>query len=83
MVFYQGDAFPEWQGRLLIGNLAHQYLGLFEVTGESVSGPERLLEGRGWRIRDVAVGPADGFVYAIADGRDAPLIRLVPAEADG
>lgn len=83
MAFYQGDAFPEWQGRLLIGNLAHRYLGLFEVTGGSVSEPERLLEGRGWRIRDVAVGPADGFVYAIADGRDAPLIRLVPVEADG
>jgi glucose/arabinose dehydrogenase len=83
MVFYQGEAFPEWQGRLLIGNLAHQYLGLFEVAGESVSGPERLLEGQGWRIRDVAVGPADGFVYAIADGADAPLIRLAPSEGDG
>lgn len=78
MVFYQGEAFPEWQGRLLIGNLGHEYLGLFEVSGESVSDPERLLEGRGWRIRDVAVGPADGFVYALVDGQDAPLVRLVP-----
>ncbi|MCX7645985.1 MAG: PQQ-dependent sugar dehydrogenase [Rhodobacteraceae bacterium] len=83
MVFYRGEAFPEWQGRLLIGNLAHRYLGLFEVAGESVSPPERLLEGQGWRIRDVAVGPADGFVYVIADGPEAPLIRLVPADADG
>ena len=82
MAFYDRAAFPEWQGRLLIGNLAHRYLGLFEVSGESVSAPERLLEGEGWRIRDVAVGPADGFVYAIADGADAPLIRLVPADDD-
>jgi quinoprotein glucose dehydrogenase len=82
MVFYDGAAFPEWQGRLLIGNLAHQYLGLFEVSGEQVAEPERLLEDEGWRIRDVAVGPADGFVYAIADGADAPLIRLVPTSDD-
>jgi quinoprotein glucose dehydrogenase len=82
MAFYDGAAFPEWQGRLLIGNLAHQYLGLFEVSGDTVSEPERLLAGEGWRIRDVAVGPADGFVYAIADGADAPLIRLVPGGDD-
>ncbi len=82
MVFYDGEAFPDWQGRLLIGNLAHEYLGLFEVEGETVSDPERLLEGEGWRIRDVAVGPADGFVYAIVDGEDAPLVRLVPGEGE-
>jgi quinoprotein glucose dehydrogenase len=60
--------------------LAHQYLGLFAVDGDQVSAPTRLLEGEGWRIRDVAVGPDDGFIYVIADGEDAPLMRLVPAE---
>jgi quinoprotein glucose dehydrogenase len=77
MAFYDGAAFPDWQGHLLIGNLAHQYLGLFAVQGETVSAPVRLLADRGWRIRDVAVGP-DGFVYGISDGQDAVLFRIVP-----
>ncbi len=80
MAWYDGDAFPEWQGHLLVGNLFHQYLGLFAVDGHDVSAPVRLLEGEGWRIRDVAAGPDDGFIYVIADGEDAPLMRLVPAE---
>lgn len=78
MVFYDGAAFPDWQGHLLIGNLRHQYLGLFSVDGASVEPAGRLLDGQGWRIRDVAVGPEDGFIYVIGDGPDAPLMRLVP-----
>lgn len=80
MVFYTGEAFPEWQGDLLIGNLRHQYLGRFSVDGDAVDAPERLLEGQGWRIRDVVVGPEDGFVYLISDGEGATLARLVPTD---
>jgi glucose/arabinose dehydrogenase len=42
----------------------------------------RLLEGEGWRIRDVAVGPEDGYIHVIADHESAPLLRLVPDEND-
>lgn len=80
MAFYTGDAFPEWQGQMLIGNLFHRYIGLFAVDGDRVAAPERLVEGLGLRIRDIAVGPRDGFVYVIADGSDVPLFRLVPAD---
>ncbi len=79
LVFYYGEAFPEWQGNLFMGNLAHQYLGQFEVSGREVRQTGRLLEGRGWRIRDVAVGPQDGFIYVLIDGGNVPLVRLRPA----
>lgn len=79
MAFYTGEAFPGWRGHLLVGNLFHRYLGLFVVDGETVSPPVRLLEGRGLRIRDVAVGPDDGFIYVIADDSASPLLRLEPA----
>jgi len=79
MVFYEGAAFPDWRGHLLMGNLRHRYLGLFSVAGREVAQVGRLLEGEGRRIRDVAVGPEDGFIYVLADGEDAPLLRLVPA----
>ena len=82
MAWYTGHAFPAWQGHLLVGNLFHRYLGLFAVDGHHVGKPERLLEGRGWRIRDVAIGPDDGFIYVIADGDNVPLLRLVPAHAE-
>ena len=79
MAWVDGSAFADWEGHLLVGNLRHQYLGLFEVSGQEVSEPTRLLEDRGWRIRDVAIGPEDGFIYVIVDGEDVPLVRLRPA----
>lgn len=80
MTFYDGDAFPEWQGDLLVGNLAGQYLGRFSVDGTDVSEEDRLLEGRGWRIRDVVVAPDTGYVYVAVDDGDAPIVRLTPEE---
>ncbi len=83
MAWVTGDAFPEWEGRLLVGNLFHRYLGLFEVNGQDVSSPQRLLEDRDWRIRDVAVGPDDGLIYVLTDGEGARLLRLSPQGAGG
>lgn len=79
MAFYQGDAFPDWEGQMLMGNLAHQYLGRFELDGREVLREHRMLRGNGWRVRDVLVHPRNGEVFLIADADNAPLIRLVPA----
>ena len=78
MTFYSGDAFADWQGHLLIGNLFHEYLGLFSENNGTLEPVARLLDGEGHRIRDVVIGPQDGFIYVLADGENAPLMRLVP-----
>jgi glucose/arabinose dehydrogenase len=78
MVFYEGDAFEDWQGHLLIGNLYHRYLGLWAEEGDGLSEVARLLDGEDLRIRDVAIGPEDGFIYVLADGENVPLLRLTP-----
>jgi glucose/arabinose dehydrogenase len=78
MAFYQGDAFPEWQGDLLVGALSGRLLARLELDGERVVEEERLLEGLLGRIRDVRVGP-DGYVYLLTDERDGALLRLEPA----
>ncbi len=78
MVFYTGEAFPDWRGHLMIGNLYHRYLGLFAESEGGLREVGRLLEGENLRIRDVAIGPDDGFVYVLADGPGAPLLRLTP-----
>jgi glucose/arabinose dehydrogenase len=78
MAFYDGEAFPEWQGDLFVGALRSELLARLELEGEQVVAEERLLEGALGRIRDVRVGP-DGLVYLLTDERDGALYRLEPA----
>lgn len=78
MAFYDGDAFPGWQGDLFVGNLAGKYLGRFTVE-DGVKEADPLLADRGWRIRDVAVAPGSGYLYVVVDAESAPLLRFVPA----
>jgi glucose/arabinose dehydrogenase len=78
MAFYQGDAFPQWQGDLFVGALSGQLLARLELDGEQVIEEERLLDGVLGRIRDVRVGP-DGYLYLLTDHADGALLRLEPA----
>jgi glucose/arabinose dehydrogenase len=77
MAFYQGDAFPEWQGDLFVGALSFQLLARLELDGTQAVAEERLLEGTLGRIRDVEIG-ADGYVYLLTDEVEGGLYRLVP-----
>lgn len=76
--FYDGDAFPEWEGDLFVGTLAGAYLGRFTVDGTDVEEADPLLEDRGWRVRDVEVEPETGNLYVAVDDEDAPIVRLTP-----
>ena len=80
MAFYDGEAFPEWQGDLFVGALRSQLLARLELDGERVVAEERLLEGAIGRIRDVEVGP-DGYLYLLTDESDGGLYRLEPVAA--
>ncbi|QTP58275.1 PQQ-dependent sugar dehydrogenase [Billgrantia antri] len=80
MIFYTGDALPEWQGSMLIGGLSEQGLVRLTLNGNEVANEERLPLGA--RIRDVEQGP-DGRVYVLTDEADGKLIRLAPLEDDG
>ncbi|MFO8064213.1 MAG: PQQ-dependent sugar dehydrogenase, partial [Spirochaetia bacterium] len=78
LAFVTGAAFSAWEGDILMGNLADQYLGRFEIDGEDVLEEHRLLEDRGWRVRAVDVHPSTGEIYALVDSDAAPLVRLYP-----
>jgi len=82
MIFYDGAAFPGWQGDLFVGGLASTALVRLQVDGDSVGGEERLLEDLELRIRDVAQGP-DGAIYVVTDERAGEVLRISPAEATG
>lgn len=75
MMFYDGDAVPEWRGNLFVGGLASTALVRLELDGDEVVHEERLLEAIGMRIRDVAQGP-DGAIYVITDEDNGGILRI-------
>jgi glucose/arabinose dehydrogenase len=93
--FYNGDKFPAWKGKVLVGALGglrgpkDRTPGIIVITldGEKVASQERIATEFG-RIRNVNVGP-DGFVYFTtsnkdgrgqADPADDRVMRLVPSK---
>jgi glucose/arabinose dehydrogenase len=79
MIFYGGNAFPDWQGNLFVGGLGSRALVRLTLDGDSVTAEERLLEDLDLRIRDVVEGP-DGAIYVITDEDDGEILRVAPAE---
>jgi glucose/arabinose dehydrogenase len=78
MAFYNADKFPQWKGKLFIGALKEKNLIELTLSGDKVTGQQRLLDDRKQRIRDVRVGP-DGYVYVLTDESDGQLLKLSPA----
>jgi glucose/arabinose dehydrogenase len=74
IAFYDGKAFPRWQGNLLMGSLTQMDLFRIVLDGDRPVLQETILHGVN-RIRDVRVGP-EGYVYVLTDA--GQLLRLVP-----
>jgi glucose/arabinose dehydrogenase len=78
LTFYQGAAFPEWNGDALVGSLKAGTLYRVRIENGASVESERLLVNFG-RIRDVATG-ADGAVYvALEHNENGSIWRLSPA----
>ena len=86
LMFYSGDAFPEWKGNLFAGalmtgrmpNTGHLERLIFSEAGEEL-GREWLLKEIGKRVRDVRQGP-DDLIYVITDETDGAMLKLEPVE---
>jgi glucose/arabinose dehydrogenase len=86
MAFYDGDAFPGWQGDLFIGGVRYGEIapsGRLERISFNDNMEEQrresLLVDKRWRIRDVRQGP-DDLLYVITDERNGALLRIEPAD---
>lgn len=76
LAIYRGDAFAAWRGSMLTGALALRHLNRVVLGENGIRLEERLLAGRGFRIRAVAEAP-DGSVLLGVDG--GTVLRLAPA----
>jgi glucose/arabinose dehydrogenase len=78
LMFYTGDAFPEWKGNAFVGGLNGVQLARLTMDGNTVVSEETLVQGFG-RIRDVRQGP-DGLIYLAIDSDREPVsvARLEP-----
>ena len=69
--FYHGDMFPEWQGDLLVGALAHSLISRLELgADDSMVEAERIATEETARVRDVRVAP-DGSIWFLSVGQGA------------
>lgn len=71
--FYQGEAFPKWQNKLLVGALKFEDVRILDIEGDRVLHQEVILKNYG-RVRDIGLDP-DGNVYVVVNQPDR-VIRL-------
>ncbi len=66
MVFYTGDAIPEWKNNLFIGGLSSTHIGRLVIKDNKVVGEEYLLKDKRERFRDIT--QMNGMLYTVTDG---------------
>lgn len=80
IAFYEGDAFPQWRGHVLVGSLGREELHLVQIRDRRFVNDRLLFKGFG-RIRDVVVGP-DGHPYVLLNQFSAGIYRLRRMDSD-
>ena len=77
LMYYNGEAFPDWQGLLFSAALATREIRVVDPAAPAET-QFSLLKELNVRVRDVAMGP-DGYVYALTEGSGGgQVLRLVP-----
>ncbi len=76
LLYYDGEAFPQWQGKLFAGALKLRHLNMISLSKGAKSATEnRLLENLGERIRALVQSP-EGWIYFSTDS--GSIYRILP-----
>jgi glucose/arabinose dehydrogenase len=65
MIFYAGNAIPEWKNNLFIGGLSSTHICRLVIQNNKVVGEERIMEDKKERVRDLAY--ANNMLYAVTE----------------
>lgn len=79
--FYQGEAFPKWQNKLLVGALKFEDVRLLDIIDDRVMHQEVIMKNYG-RVRDIGMDP-DGNVYVVVNQPDRVIRLSFGAERQG
>lgn len=77
LIFYKGNAFPEWQGDILFVALKTGRLYRVQLDGDKVLSHEILIDDSFGRLRDIAEAP-DGSLYLATDNGEDQILHLTP-----
>ena len=77
LAIYDGDAYPNWRGKLFIGALVDEEVRMLTLSDGRVVDEQAMFSEIGARIRDVRTGP-DGMLYLLTDSEQGKVIRVVP-----
>ena len=75
LAVYRGAMFPEWQGDLIVGALAHKHVRRVDLDRGKVAAQQRLFPELTARIRDVRVAP-DGALWLTVDEANGRVLRV-------
>lgn len=81
LIFYTGDAFPQWKGHMFAGALSGMAVHRIAFNDKGgLLGREALLSDARLRVRDVRQGP-DGHIYLAIDAPQGGIVKIEPAKA--
>jgi len=78
MSFVRGNAFPNWEGDLLVGGLRSEVIERVRLGEAGFLEREVIFQNHG-RVRDIRTGP-DGLIYVLVERGGGRLLRLTPAQ---
>lgn len=78
LAYYDGEAFPAWQGDLFVAALVEQSVRRVDLEDGEPVGQEILFTELDVRLRDVRAGP-DGYLYLLTDSARGSVLRVKPA----
>ena len=89
-VFYNGDAFPDLKGRLLVACLRGESIMSFKIDEQKIIAQEKLLQHQYGRIRAITISK-EGYIYFSTSQNDPPegkpkdgydmILRMRPSKA--
>lgn len=77
-IFYDGEAFPAWQGDMLVGSLKAQSLYRVRLEGDRAVHRETLIQGLA-RIRDIEMGNQGQIYLLLENNAGSMIVALWPA----
>ena len=78
-IFYEGDAFPQWHGNLLIGSLKGRSLFRVDLQGDQPVQQETLISDLA-RIRDIELSNSGEIYLLLEHNSGGQIVKMTPVE---